>query len=223
MEASLLSVSYTVTSTSETMTRPFSKISMYWWQQKTHQSWSDKTFSPITHCSYIIDNQNNSWIQTHTHIRLHSKHSPNNSSLDITTRSGVGALTIHNNNQPTIGPQPNIQTLDQKLNWLKWSVGLLLPSHPNHDKLEATADLIRYADIIGTKNGIKGTFIRAVCIPTNGQSHAQKQHPVAQALEADIDAEIKHILRVSLKVVPTPEASIARYLPYARKTGRSAW
>ena len=31
----------------------------------------------------------NSWIQTHTHIRLHSTHSPNNSNLDITTRSCV--------------------------------------------------------------------------------------------------------------------------------------
>ena len=103
-----------------------------------------------------------------------------------------GALTIHNNNQPTIGPLPNIQTLDQKLNWLKRSVGLLLPNHPNRDELEATADiLIRYADIIGTEYGIKGTFIRAVRIPTNGQSRAQKQHPVAQALKADIDAEIK--------------------------------
>ena len=35
-----------------------------------------------------------------------------------------GALTIYNNNQPTIGPKPNIQTMDQKLNWLKRSVGL---------------------------------------------------------------------------------------------------
>ena len=52
------------------------------------------------------------------------------------------ALTIHNNKQPTIGPQPNIQALDQKLNWLKRSVGLLLPNHPNHDELEATADLL---------------------------------------------------------------------------------
>ena len=105
-----------------------------------------------------------------------------------------GALTIHNNNQSTIGPQPNIQTLDQKLNWLKRSVGLLLPNHPNRDELEATADLlIHYTDIIGTENGIKGTFIWAVDITTNSQSRAPKQHPVAQALEADIDAEIKRM------------------------------
>ena len=73
-------------------------------------------------------------------------------------------------------------------------MGLLLPNHPNHDELEATADLLfRYTNIIGTENGIKGTFIRAVRISTNGQSRAQKQDPVAQALEADIDAKIKRL------------------------------
>ena len=71
-----------------------------------------------------------------------------------------GALTIHNNNQPTIRPQPNINTLDQKLNWLKRSGDLSLPNHPNLNELEATEDLpIGYADIIGIENGIKGTFI----------------------------------------------------------------
>ena len=71
-------------------------------------------------------------------------------------------------------------------------MGLSLLNHPNRDKFEATVDLlIRYTDIIGTENGIKGTFTWAVRIPTNGQSRAPKQYPVAQALEADIDAEIK--------------------------------
>ena len=52
-------------------------------------------------------------------------------------------------------------------------MGLLLPYHPNRDELEVTADLlIRYTVIIGTENGIKSTFIRAVCIPTNGQYRA---------------------------------------------------
>ena len=73
-------------------------------------------------------------------------------------------------------------------------MGPSLPNHPNRDELEATADLfIRYADIIGTENGIKGTFIRAVCILSNGQSRVPKQHLVAQALEADINAEIKRM------------------------------
>ena len=73
-------------------------------------------------------------------------------------------------------------------------MGLSLPNHPNRDELEATADLhIRYADIIGTENGIKCTFIRAVCIATNSQSRVQKQYPVAQALKADIYAEIKRM------------------------------
>ena len=71
-------------------------------------------------------------------------------------------------------------------------MGLSLPNHPNRDELDATTDiLIHYVHIINTKNHIKGTFIRAVRIPTNSQSRAPKQHPVAQALEADIDAEKK--------------------------------
>ena len=166
---------------------------MYWWQP-VHW-YRTKHFRP-QHTRILRNWQpkRNSWIQTHTHIRLLGIHSPNHSSLDITTLSCVWGLTIHNNKQTTIGPQPNIQTLDQKLNWLKRSVGLLLPNHPNCDELETTADLlVRYADIIGTENGIKGTFIRAVCISTNSQSRSQKQHPVAQALEADINAEIKRM------------------------------
>ena len=129
--------------------------------------------------SYIIDNQNatvefprtlTSGYIVHTAPIIPASTSPHG--------PAYGALTIHNNNQPTIGPQHNIQTLDQ--NWLKRSVGLLLPNHPNCDELEAKADLlIRDADIIGTENSIKGTFIRAVRIPTNAQSHTEKQHPVA--------------------------------------------
>lgn len=90
--------------------------------------------------------------------------------------------------------QPNIQTLDQKLTWLKHSTGLSLPNHPNRDELEATANLlIRYADVIGTESSSKGAFIRPIRIPTNGQSRSQKQHPIAQALEADVDTEIKRM------------------------------
>ena len=73
-------------------------------------------------------------------------------------------------------------------------MGLSLPNHPKRDKLEATADLlIHYGDIIGTKNDTKGTIIRAVRIPTNGQSRAPKQHPGTQDLKRDIDAEIKRM------------------------------
>ena len=100
---------------------------------------------------------------------------------------------------------------------------LSLPNHPNHDELEATADLlIRYADIIGTENSIKGTFIRVVHISTNSQSRAPKQHPVAQALEADIDAEIKCMATEGI-IESCTKPSIARYSPYARKTGQSVW
>ena len=145
--------------------------------------------------SYIIDNQNAKVESRHTLTSGYTVHTVLIIPASTSPLGPVyGALTIHNNNQSTIGPQPNIQMLDQKHNWLKWSVGLSLPNHPNRDELEATADqLIHYTNIIDTENGIKGTFIRAVCIPTNSQSHAQKQHPVAQALEADINAEIKRM------------------------------
>ena len=152
-------------------------------------------FAHNTLDSEIIDNQNGTVEFRRTLTSGHPVHTAPIIPAS-TSRHGpaYGALTIHNNNQPTIGPQPNIQTLDQKLNWLKRSVGLSLPNHPNRDELEATADLlILYTDIIGTENGIKGTFIRAVRIPTNGQSRAPKQHPGAQALEADIDVEIKRM------------------------------
>ena len=145
--------------------------------------------------TYIIDNQNTTVEFRCTFTSGYTVHTAP-MILASTSRHGpaYGALTSHNANQPTIGPQPNIQTLDQKVNWLKQSVGISLPNHPNRDELDATADLlIRYADIIGTENSIKGTFIRAVRIPTNGQSRAPKQHTIAQALEADIDAEIKRM------------------------------
>ena len=145
--------------------------------------------------SYIIDNQNATVEFRRTLTLGYTVHiAPIIPASTSPHGTAYGALSIHNNNQPTIGPQPNIQTLDQKLNWLKRSMGLSLPNHPNHDELEATEDLlIRYADIIGTENDMKGPFIRAVRIPINGQSRALKQHPVAQALEADIDAEIKRM------------------------------
>ena len=107
--------------------------------------------------SYIIDNQN---ATVKFRCTLMSGYTVRTALIIPASTSPHGpayrALTIYNNNQLTFRPQPNIQTLDQKLNWLKWSVELSLPNHPNHDELEATADLlIRYANIIGTENGIK--------------------------------------------------------------------
>ena len=118
------------------------------------------THNPLD--SYIIDNQNATVEFRRTLTSGYPVHTAP-ISLVLTSPHGpaYGSLTIHINNQSTIGPQPNIQTLDQKL------VGLLLPNHPNRDELEAIADLlIRYTDIIGTENGIKGTFIQAVRILT---------------------------------------------------------
>ena len=85
-------------------------------------------------------------------------------------------------------PLPYDQTLEEKLHWLKLNTGISLPNHPNQDELEGVTNLLfRYIDILGTENGDKGTFIRPVRIPTNGQSRSQRQHPIAQALEADVD------------------------------------
>ena len=103
-----------------------------------------------------------------------------------------GALTVSNEEpRATARSSPNGLTLNQKLHWLKQTVGLSLPDHHSSSELEATADLlISYADILGTDDNRRGTFIKPIRIPTNGQSRSQKQHPIAQALEGDVDAEI---------------------------------
>ena len=103
-----------------------------------------------------------------------------------------GALTVSNEEpRATARSSPNGLTLNQKLHWLKQTVGLSLPDHHSRSELEATADLlISYADILGTDDNRRGTFIKPIRIPTNGQSRSQKQHPIAQALEDDVDAEI---------------------------------
>ena len=110
----------------------------------------------------------------------------------LTHNLAHGALTISNEElQATARSSPNGLTLNQKLHWLKQTVGQSLPDHHNRSELEATADLlISYADILGTNNNRRGTFIKSIRIPTNGQFRSQKQHPTAQVLEDDIDAEI---------------------------------
>ena len=94
-------------------------------------------------------------------------------------------------NQPTVMPLPYDQTLEEKLHWLKLNTRISLLNHPNWDELEGVTNLLfRYIDILGTENRVKGTFIRQVQIPTNGQSCSQRQHPIAQTLEADVNNEI---------------------------------
>ena len=165
MEASLLLVSYTVTSTSETVTCPFLKKSVSSvTTQDTRILIGQNILAHNTLGSYVIDNQNatvefrrtlTSGYTVHTAPIIPASTSPHG--------PAYGALTIYNNNQST--------TLDQKINWLKRSVGVSLPNRPNRDELEVTADLlIRYTDIIGTENGIKDTFIRAVRIPVHTPS-----------------------------------------------------
>lgn len=81
--------------------------------------------------------------------------------------------------------QASIMTLEQ-------NTGLSLPNYTNCDKLKNMANLfIQYTDIIGTENGEKGTVIKPFRIPTNGQSHNQKQHQISKALKAG--AEIARI------------------------------
>ena len=93
--------------------------------------------------------------------------------------------------RPTVMPLPYDRSLEEKLQWLKLNTGISLPNHPNRDELEGVTNLLfRYTDILGTEDGDKGTFIRPVRIPTNGQSRSQRQHPITQALEADVDNKI---------------------------------
>ena len=65
--------------------------------------------------SYIIDNQNGTVEFRRTLTSGYTVHTtPIIPSSTLPHSPAHGALTIHNNNQPTIGPQPNIRTLDQK-------------------------------------------------------------------------------------------------------------
>ena len=67
--------------------------------------------------SYVNDNQNATVEFRRTLTSGYTVHTaPINPALTSPHGPAYGVLTIHNNNQPTIGPQPNIQTLDQKLN-----------------------------------------------------------------------------------------------------------
>ena len=97
----------------------------------------------------------------------------------ITTRGKLNCdITIGDRNSPAF---KEVNILDP-------------PNHPNRDELENVTDLLlRYIDILGTENGEKGTFIKPDRIPTNGQSRSQRQHPVAQALEADVNDEIDYM------------------------------
>ena len=80
--------------------------------------------------SYVIDNQNTTVEFRCTFTSGYTVHTvPIIPASTLPHGPVYGALTTHNNNQPTIGPQPNIQTLDKKLNWLKRSASLLLPNH----------------------------------------------------------------------------------------------
>ena len=147
--------------------------------------------------SYTIDNQEATVELTRTLPSGKLKHTVPLSTtvhprIKPTHNLSHGALTVSNEEPRAIArSSPNGLTLNQKLHWLKQTVGLSLPDHHSRSELEATADLlISYADILGTDDNRRGTFIKPIRIPTNGQSRSQKQHPIAQALEDDVDAEI---------------------------------
>lgn len=62
-------------------------------------------------------------------------------------------------------------------------MGLALPNHPNNDKLDATTNLpIHYAKILST--------ISSKMYTDHWTAPDPNHHSIAQALEADIDAEI---------------------------------
>ena len=107
-----------------------------------------------------------------------------------------GALTIHNNNQPSIRPQPNIQTLDQKLAEMKWrAITTKSPKPWWIGSCNRPTHSLRWYYWYRKWHQ---RYIHPSCPYTNGQSRTQKQHPVAQALEADIDVEIKRMATESI-------------------------
>ena len=178
-----------------TILPPLSATSTHWSRHQTFPSWSVRTYSATTHCYPILSITRKLLARTlpsgklkHT-VPLSTTFHPR---IKLTHNLSHGALTISNEEpRATARSSPNGLTLNQKLHWLKQTVGLSLPDHHSRSELEATADLlISYADILGTDDNRRGTFIKPIRIPTNGQSRSQKQHPIAQALEDDVDTEI---------------------------------
>ena len=146
-------------------------------------------------------------ILSHKSVKEYSIDNANNA-ITFTRIMGVGEVTheaalipkaeeiTHQHVAVTsvISPR-NVDSLPQKLKWLQEHMNVQLPQHPNRDELEQVADLlIDYQDIIGTEGSEKGTFIRPVRIPMTGASKSQKQHPIAQVMEADVNAEIQRML-----------------------------
>ena len=131
--------------------------------------------------SYTIDNQKATVELTRTLPSGKLKHTVPLSTtvhprIKPTHNLSHGALTVSNEEPRAIArSSPNGLTRNQKLHWLKQTVGLSLPDHHSRRELEATADLlISYADILGTDNR-RGTFIKPIRIPTNGQSRSQEK------------------------------------------------
>ena len=124
--------------------------------------------------SYTIDNQKVTVELAHTLPSGKLKHTVPLSTtvhprIKQTHNLSHGALTISNEEpRATARSLPNGLTLNQKLHWLKQTIGLSLPDHHSRSELEATADLlISYADILGTDDNRRGTFIKPIRIPTN--------------------------------------------------------
>ena len=110
-------MSYTVTSTSETVTRPFFEdINVQVITQDTLILIRQNILTHNTLDSYIIENQNATVEFRRTLTSGYTVHTAPIIPVSTSPHGpAYGALTIHNNNQRTIGPQPNIQTPDQKL------------------------------------------------------------------------------------------------------------
>ena len=109
MEASLLSVSYTVTSTSEIMTRPlFEDINVLVTIQDTPILIGQNILAYNTLGPYVIDSQNTTVEFRRTLTSGYTVHTaPIIPASTWPHGSAYGALTIHNNNQPNIRPQSN--------------------------------------------------------------------------------------------------------------------
>ena len=109
----------------------FKEINMLVTTQATLILISQNILSCNTLNSNSIINCNATVEFRHTLTSRHTVHTAPLIPASISTYdSAYGAWTTISHNQPTMRIQPNTQTLNQKLNWLKQSIGLLLPNHP---------------------------------------------------------------------------------------------
>ena len=146
----------------------------------------------------ILDQQpwRNHRIQTLTHSRLVMWHtqpplkSPHDYAITSKHNPVYSVQTIFStDSQRATIPSSHGQTFEEKTTQAKTKNKVNNPESPEPRRTEKR-DWPTLALHWHPLHGEKGTFIKPVRIPTNGQSRSQRQQPIAQALEADVDDEI---------------------------------